>query len=114
MTALVNTAPSSLPTAYVADTQQHDAYFLNMILYIIMTAILVNCIYLILIYNEVRCLRKHVQQAENNMIVGGRLLYHISANMRDCLTKLLNMLHTHEINYPHEMKSIANLYEEDM
>ena len=102
MSSLVTTAPSSQPMSCSAHPHEHRSYFyLNMILYLTMAAIMVNSIYSVLIYNEVRRLRRHVQEAERNMIDGGRLLFNVTTNMRECLNKLLNLL------YPQKMKALA-------
>ena len=107
MSALVTSDPSLLPTSCAVYTQEHHSYFnAEILLCLIVTAIIVNSIYSILIYNEVRRLRKHLHEAENNMNDGGRLLYSIIANMRECLMKLLNM-----VNLP-EKKSIAQKCED--
>ena len=102
MSSLVTSGPPSLPMSCTAHIHEHHSYFdPNTVLYLTMTAIIVNSIYSMLIYNEVRRLRRHVQEAEQNMIDGGRLLYNVTANMRECLTKLLYLL------YPQKMKTIA-------
>ena len=94
--------PSSLPMSCTAQTHEHYSYFyLNMTLYLTMAAIIVNSIYSMMIYIEVRRLRRHVQEAEDNMIDAGRLLFNVTVNMRECLTKLLYML------YPQKMKTIV-------
>lgn len=38
---------------------------------------------------------------KHNMIDGASLLFNVTANMRECLIKLLNLL------YPHKIKTIA-------
>lgn len=107
MSVLVTNGPSSLPTSCAAYTQQHHSYFnANMLLCLTMTAIIVNSIYSMMIYNEVRRLRKHLHEAENNIKDGGALLYSIIANMRECLMKLVDMVHLPK------MKSIAQKYED--
>ena len=56
-----------------------------------------------MIYNEVRRLRRHVQEAEQNIKDGGRLVYGVIANMRECLTILVDIIH------PSKMKSKLTL-----
>jgi hypothetical protein len=102
MSSLVIGDLPSLPMSCTANMHEHHCYFdPNMILYLTVISIVANSIYSMLIYNEVRRLRRDAQQAEHNMIHGGRLLYNVNVNMRECLTKLLNLL------YPHNMKTIA-------
>lgn len=102
MSSLVTSDFSPQLMSCTAHTPEHQSYFnLSMVLYLTIIAIIVNSIYSMMIYNEVRRLRRHVQEAEHNMIDGARLLFNVTANMRECLTKLLNLL------YPHKIKTIA-------
>ena len=108
MSALVTSDPFPQLSSSCVNTQQHHSY-LNTILYLTVIAIIVNSIYSMMIYNEVRHIRRHVQEAEQNISDGGRLLYSVMANMRECLTKLLAMIHP-----PKMMKSIVQKYDDDM
>ena len=92
MSALVTSDPSSQLSTSCVYTQQHHSH-LNTMLYLTMIAIIVNSIYSMMIYNEVRRLRRHVQEAEQNINDGGRLLYSVIANMRECLTRLVDIIH---------------------
>ena len=103
MNSLVASGPSSLPNSCAPHIPQQQSYFnLNMILYVTMVAIIVNSIYSMLIYNEVRRLSRHVHEAERNMVEGGRLLYNVTSNMRECLLMLLNMLHPQKLGIEYE------------
>ena len=57
-----------------------------------MLAIIVNSIYSMLIYNEVRRLRRHITESEESIVTGGRLLYSIIHSVRESLRILLEKL----------------------
>lgn len=94
---------SSHISAISCSSQPEQTHICNIgiLLYLTMIAIILNGIYSMMIYKELKRLKRTVERAETNVITSDRMLYGTTSALKESLLRFINLINTQKTNIEH-------------